>query len=446
MHHYRTLICALTVCSLTACVGGSGSTTGGSTTSDATTQLTDTVQTTDSATATDTVQTSDSSTSQGGGSALKFDEFIKQMTTAVLCPLTLKCNDVTFSDISRCEEFFKAAAIDDEIAPFAEEMKAVAKKTVTYNDATAAACLAKLEKAAKNAMCDKLDDGFLEKDPECDKVFIGTVALTGACASTVECKQGYCATTKSHGTTCPGTCKPTLKDGQACDKDGPSDACDGELVCGPDGKCGTPSSTAKLKEGDSCDPEDSDECDKGLYCHGGHSTKVANKCAKRVAAGGDCSDGKECVKGQRCKHPFSAPSTGVCVTPKKLGDPCDGSRHCAALDSYCKRDSSGQAGTCALWPSASEVCSPSWPMCWPLYGVICDITPGAIDGKCVGAPGAGAKCISGTCAHGLICGDDGNCGAKLASDQSCEPTGDNQCASGLHCDETTSKCVASCGS
>jgi len=164
------------------------------------------------------------------------------------------------------------------------------------------------------------------------------------------------------------------------------------------------------------------ECAAGLACS-------AMSCAPSIPLGGACTESETCGRGATC----ALTSERVC-RPKALeGEPC--------LPSDC---ADGLAcDTLELMP----VCRPRVPV-----GGSCargrECVPGAtcVEDLCTMLPTAGATCLFGQCASGLVCNArTQTCGDRVPAGQTCSASTD--CLPGLACDFSNfpGTCVARVG-
>ncbi len=249
--------------------------------------------------------------------------------------------------------------------------EAVARGTVCFDDAAAAACL----DALATLPCDELLHATLEL---CMRATRPRLAPGEACVDDRECIAGRCVT----GASCPGTCEALPAEGEACadlldcapglyctsgtcrapqPEGAPCQAvvqCQAGLLC-VDGSC-----APGLPEGERCAPF---ECDETSYC-----AVAGNVCRARGGEGASCSEPEECLEGLVC-------SSRICRVARGPGDPC-------SLASECPQ-AFGCDGTCVPLPRVGEAC---------------DATLGCWEGDC----------IDGTCTRrsaGETCSSDADC-------------------------------------
>lgn len=144
---------------------------------------------------------------------------------------------------------------------------------------------------------------------------------------------------------------------------------------------------------------------KGVACaalEGEENSAAAMACSfidhGTLDAGTPCAESSQCKSGLCEKD--ADPTCGVCADPIAEGQSCG----------------SGTSGYCASGTSCvNDVC-------------VKDVPKGGACGEFDNCAG-GTRCIDGTCAD------------PLAEGATCDPTAFYECADGLECDETTTKCV-----
>jgi hypothetical protein len=202
-----------------------------------------------------------------------------------------------------------------------------------------------------------------------------------------------------------------------------------------------------------------------------------------VAQGQVCKSPADCVAGVYCNQPTGV-CEGVCVPYSEPGDLCSGGcdpataycdetknpPYCEAFEganASCQSSSDCQSqlacigGMCTPPPGMGQPCtflSDRVPYC--AAGLACDVAPFVnASGTCV-VPGAeGAPChYHWSCAQPLVCRGmnwsgfpvsaptAGTCGAPATLGEGCAYTSyaiyvGDECATGLSCDATTSKCI-----
>jgi len=210
----------------------------------------------------------------------------------------------------------------------------------------------------------------LEIANECDHVFVGNVAVGGACTQSDECVDGgYCNDTL----TCPGMCEAGLSAGTACAD--ASGVCQSGLTCLAEGVCG-----ARRPNGEPC--EDNSEC-RSYYCDD-ESGRCANPPESFSKAEGEaCDVSADCGEDLYCDTTQAVPS---CTPAAKLGEPCvrDNIEKSCVWEAYCSLEAGADAGVCLERVALGAVCSNS-NQCE--VGV-CD------DGVCVKRSGLGEPCVT----------------------------------------------------
>lgn len=275
---------------------------------------------------------------------------------------------------------------------------AIAMGTMTYDGSQAGACVDALRAEGCAAVSSRAPAA-------CDALFVGHVALGGACALDEECVgDAYCSVT----TACPGTCQSYGGPGAACTRD---QACQSGLRCG-NGTCQAPGGA-----GASCQGTTGVECGGGLICAGGSSMRTGTCTAvTSVFAAGSgqacnvamsqlCASGLSCIvmsaTSQTCGTGGLASGAGCNLA---LPDQCAAGLYCNGPDIAMGR----LTGTCAVLPTAGMPCATV------LAGQACADGHTCDSGTCVEVQengGActvdsdcfGSHCVSGVCTAPTYC-------------------------------------------
>ncbi len=210
---------------------------------------------------------------------------------------------------------------------------------IRYDAVAAAACVARVSAES----CAQFDWGGVREADPCLRVFSGTVLPGGACASYLECLDGFC----DFAAPCQGTCVAHRAAGESCSS--PSD-CEPQLECVGQ-TCVVPSYGA---EGQPCTGAYTG-CGPGLWCDAG-------TCRAQVAAGGSCAtDTRACAVGTWCGT-TQDPGCTACIPSVGPGAPCGTCTGICASGAFCD-----VTGRCAAQPALGEPCTaasgcllPSW--------------------------------------------------------------------------------------
>lgn len=240
---------------------------------------------------------------------------------------------------------------------------AIAMGTLTYDGSQAGACVDALTAEGCAAVTARTPAA-------CDLLFVGHVALGGACALDEECAgDAYCSVT----TACPGTCQAYGASGSACTRD---QACQTGLRCG-NGTCMAPGGA-----GAACQGTTGVDCSGGLICAGGSATR-AGVCTSVDAVfvgamGAACNP----TNGQLCMQGLS------CIVASATSQTCG---------------AGGLAAGSACSLSLPDMCAAGFYCMGPSLAVM----PPVFDGTCAPLPLAGQACatvVAGqSCADGSIC-------------------------------------------
>jgi hypothetical protein len=351
-------------------------------------------------------------TDGGGDEKLTGDEVLSTLLDAY-CETVIRCGEAPFGDVATCKAFVGAdPSVSVGSAPAISASFDAGKTTTTPEKLAACA------EALKNLPCDMEFQGDFRSLPACNTAFTGTVADGSACISDLACASGsFCfednmsedecvATCEKVGVKCrrdrdcsggkfceDGTCAaPQVQPGMDGDDCSQGQRCGPGLVCihgqdenkqdyekcgapqgdggfcGRDGECasgyrcdysGYPgvcaNPPAKQKEGEPCDPGESNKCDTGLVCVPANDLQSA-ACAKPKALGESCTKTFECgglfslnacdATSKKCAP---RPSTGACVAPiPSLG--------CNMLDAWCDVSAQPQP-TCKPFKAANATCN-----------------------------------------------------------------------------------------
>jgi hypothetical protein len=258
----------------------------------------------------------------------------------------------------------------------------VASSRLAFDGASAQACV----EAMAAMSCAEFEPGIFP--PSCRAALTGTVTNGGACASNLECANGFCA---SETFTCPGTCTAFVGAGGDCSG---GRLCAAGLACagadqGPF-TCVTPAGLNQPCSG-------AGGCQPGLYCQAGFGT-----CAQQKFSGGDCADPDACALGFACQTvTVGQTTTSTCVPVVGQNASCGiGLAVCGGAWN-CIGD------RCTAPPSAGAACDPAltcvveataWG-CLPCADGLCP------SGTCVPFRPNGAACtFSEECYYGACTG------------------------------------------
>lgn len=231
----------------------------------------------------------------GGGGPIPVEE-TGAAVAEVMCDRLANCCDLTdfaqagITDRASCE-----TALTGLFSSSQDEFQdAVARGTMAYDGAAAAACLRSLQRG-------DCTTGVFDGAEECDQVWQGRVANGAECRFDEECRSGICSFPDEQATT--GLCAvPTV--GGPCARTCFTDDDDGERfcfnTCGEGLVCsttfegdGTPVSlcvqNTVVGEGEECSVGDV-ECADGFWCD-----YEANACKPVLPDGSTCESSWECA-------------------------------------------------------------------------------------------------------------------------------------------------------
>lgn len=331
------------------------------------------------------------SSSGSGGGPIALENLMSAYLD-VACHGYIACGEM--SSVESCKEQLQAwltAAGED---PFDDQKKAIAAGRMSYDGEAARRCM---DAAAADSTCGAGDD-IGANYADCEVVFVGKVATSGACYGDDECVAGnHCS---ESAMTCPGACAVSKKEGE---------------TVGPN-----------------------DECEDGLKVY-------ADKCVKAVAVGESCApispstEVQPCVEGTMC-----AGSPLVCTAAPKENEACDARTRCGRGLNCVKAEASASTGTCKKLGDTGAACSYSLNQ-----GCMMDLTCHLTDvstysGTCQARAAAGGACYAtANCETGLFCDavlpNPGVCVALKAAGDDC--TKDEQCATTFCKGSTTMVCA-----
>jgi hypothetical protein len=323
---------------------------------------------------------------------------------ALLCKLIFRCDAaavdrLVYRDEAECKAWIEREGTFD----VADLKKAVTAGALRYDGKAAAECLSALDS------CSALGLSEHEQPEACQRSFVGTVAIGGACHASEECTgEAYCQESGAGPSHCPGACAPTLALGAECRSTAqcPRTGLTGHRECVFEGNIGTcrdvsdgPAALENGACGFDLTTNVETECGPGLWCSFGGP---AGTCRKEIAPGASCdpqsdrcqgahacavgAGGYTCQpmllareSGDGCDEvvTFCSPLDGlaclnrVCMASRPPGGPlgaeCDRSDYSAPCDPglYCQ----GQQGARTCQPKVAE-------------GAVCDQLDACLDGAC----------------------------------------------------------------
>ncbi len=270
---------------------------------------------------------------------------------STLCPLLESCYGATVaelltntSSLAGCERQAEAQWTNGALPRY---QAAIAMGTLSYDGTQSAACMAAMQ---------ALGCAIVQSRPPaaCQRLFVGHVAIGGACALDEECMgEAYCAA----DTACPGSCQPRGGAGVACTRDS---------VCADGLHCTSAHCSAPGGEGASCQGATGIDCAGGLICSGG-SAMMAGMCrsvssvfSTPIGAACNVGEGRLCMPGLSCV--VMSATSQVCAAGGlaigaachlALPDPCAAGAFCQGANL-----ATGHLdGTCAALPTAGQACA-----------------------------------------------------------------------------------------
>ncbi len=258
------------------------------------------------------------------------------------------------SSITACETRAEASYVNGALPRY---QAAMTMGTLTYDGSYATDCLDAVHTLGCAAITGRTPDA-------CNQLFIGHVALGGACALDEECAgDAYC----SAATACPGTCQAFGGSGASCTRD---QACQQGLQCS-NGSCQTPGGV-----GASCQGTTGVDCTGGLICQGGTASQTGT-CASVASV-------------------FSGASGAACNL--QMQQLCGTGLSCVvmgATSQICGPDNLASGAACRF--AAPDQCQP---------GFYCHGATLAAAGVCTALPMSGACAtvpFGASCADGYTC-------------------------------------------
>jgi hypothetical protein len=295
----------------------------------------------------------------------------------------------------------------------------------------------------------------------------GNQCISGSCVDGVCCGSSDCPACQACNVNGNGTCAPV-----AAGTPAPASFCadEGQTSCGANGKCDGAGGCQKYPDNTPCSqatcPAGGATLTMAGTCQGGSCSKPTQACAPYFCNGvaacqSTCGNDNDCATGYYC--------TGVgltCAMKKGNGTACTAGGQCASrncVDDVCCGSASCpncQACNVAGSPGA---CSPMIPGAVDPNGTCMDQGPTSCgtNGKCNGAGGcqkypdntpcSQATCqstatlkLGGTCSGGTCTSTTQACAPFVCSSGACTNTcnNDNDCAGGTYCSGPGGNCLA----
>ena len=274
--------------------------------------------------------------------------------------------------------------------------------TIVYDAGAAKRCVDELARSCRGTF-------GIEAIDECQRIFVGQIAVGDMCQATSQCEPGsYCLTTEA----CGGTCTAKVATGALCDRseeclDAPGSVADcTDTIGNPDNHCVQTAFETDRALGEACGD---------------------------VGGDGDTQTYAVCAAGLYCRTENS--DVGTCATPLELGATCTEDDLC--LDSVCS-EVTGVCTSITVRTNVGETCDEeTYTICDARLHLTCSEA-----GVCeaLGDGTAGSVCENDTtdflftlftCNDGLVCvpdGANGVCAAPRADGAACED--DIECQSG----------------
>jgi len=308
----------------------------------------------------------------------------------MLCNLVARCNPnsalSTPAYAQQCVSLVEKEFADQSIPGL---QAAIAAGTATYDGAKLRTCL----DVYPGLACDYANVDVL--DATCANIWGGTVAVGGACNSSLECASSTATSLcKSSASTCPGVCTARVGVGQPCPS---TDDCLETLKCDTtDHLCKVP-----LKTGDAC----GDSNPNGGVCGGITRCVEVSSGQYRCGSLFGASSGQE---GDVCDNSHGCVAGLVCTTTSELAD--GGTSHVSRCNKVASSGGACQYGSsnpcpdsqfCPIAPAdagtATSQCTariePDQP-CTGKYLYECTGDARCYNGKCLARQRLGGACIS----------------------------------------------------
>lgn len=287
------------------------------------------------------------------GTEIAVDAFDERFSDA-LCQLWVRCG--RYVDMSAC----LAAAPNESLWIQLQRKADVAARTVTYDGAQAAACIATIEAAA---CADMQFDTPTAAINACPNFELGALADGAACDHGSECASTFCKSDPggpTSGRCLRGTCAPiSLSFGSWCGQS--------NLAC---------------PRGSSC---------------------VLGVCRLGHAEGGDCTDSRDCAAGLSC----AGLGSGKCVRPVHEHERCDAAA-CGEIGLTCQPAGLDDT-TNTIYSECVRAVGRGQPCSTPgqvshngpcQAGLVCPLGGPQV---CVDLPAVGQACVNGTCGPNATC-------------------------------------------
>jgi hypothetical protein len=278
-----------------------------------------------------------------GGSGVKIDDLPEEIASA-RCAEEVRCGGMPDAATCKANLIFNGSDVETTVA-------AVKAGLIKYDEKQAARCLDSIRGD------DCTFKGLHRYDDPCRNLFVGTLAMGGACFANEECANlARCPATDTScnrsTSCCAGTCAaaPVIRQAnESCDN---NNRCDDGLFCKTAGGAAGTCTALAQNEGDACTSIVG--CVDPFYCNLNFQTGMGT-CKRPPTSGGACTANDLIGCGDAREYCDAA--TSKC-TPRALPDASCATARCVGY-----AECNDTTKKCVAQPAVGQACTDTGPSC-----------------------------------------------------------------------------------